>query len=63
VQPAAIAQLLRPLAAFRIADCGVGQGHVGISAKWPSECPQIYQQIRRMPTTRFGRLATPLDDV
>src|SRR3984893_11706765 len=31
VQPAAIAQLLRPLAALRIADCGVGQGHVGIS--------------------------------
>jgi hypothetical protein len=25
--------------------------------------PHIYQQIRRMPTTRFGRLATPLDDV
>jgi hypothetical protein len=33
VQPAAIAQLLRPLAALRIADCGVGQGHVGISPK------------------------------
>ena len=33
VQPAAVAQLLRLLAALRIADCGVGQGHVGISPK------------------------------
>jgi hypothetical protein len=33
VQPAAIAQLLRPFAALRIADCGAGQGRVGISAR------------------------------
>ena len=33
MQPAPIAQLLRFLTPFCVADCGVAQGHVGISPK------------------------------